>query len=199
MLAGKAEQVAVGINIARLEGQPFGDAPIPSRWRNSVPDTAAALIIPRQREQTQPCPVKPELVDAMIDLYPGGLVWRRTFPGSHDQIPLARHFARFLLADSARQDDAEQIVAELAANAVQHSSSGRSQGTFIVEFARTTSTITIAVYDCGWGGTPRFGRQCRTNAERGRGLAVVAALADQIGYDGDDAIGHRVWAKIHSR
>ena len=134
----------------------------------------------------------------MIDLHPGGLVWRRVFLGARDQVPDARHFARFLLADSARQDDVEQIVAELAANAVQHSGSGRSQGSFIVELARATSTITIAVYDCGWGGTPRFGRACRTSAERGRGLAVVAALADEVGYDGDDAVGHRVWAKIHT-
>ncbi|MEV0592375.1 ATP-binding protein [Nonomuraea cavernae] len=163
-----------------------------------MPDTAAALIIPRQRAQAQPCHVKRELIDAMIDLHPGGLVWRRTFPGAFDQIPDARHFTRFLLADSPRQDDAEQIVAELAANAVQHSSSGRPHGTFIVELTRTTATITIAVYDCGWGGVPRFGTPCRTNAERGRGLAVVAALADQVGYEGDDAIGHRVWAKIHA-
>ncbi|MFI7447579.1 ATP-binding protein [Nonomuraea sp. NPDC049714] len=163
-----------------------------------MPDTAAALIIPRQREQDQPCHVKRELVEAMIDLHPGGMVWRRTFPGTFDQVPAARHFTRFLLLDSPCQDDAEQIVAELAANAVQHSSSGRSRGTFIVELTRTTATITIAVYDCGWGGVPRFGARCRTIAEHGRGLAIVAALADQAGYEGDDAIGHRVWAKIHS-
>jgi hypothetical protein len=72
------------------------------------------------------------------------------------------------------------------------------QRPFIVELTRTTATITLAVYDCGWGGVPRFGARCRTNAEHGRGLAIVAALADQAGYDGDDAIGHRVWAKIHT-
>jgi hypothetical protein len=100
-----------------------------------VPDTAATLIIPRQREQDQPCHVKRELVEAMIDLHPGGMVWRRTFPGTFDQIPAARHFTRFLLLDSPCRDDAEQIVAE---------------------------------------------------------------LADQAGYEGGDAIGHRVWAQIHS-
>ncbi|WP_345577548.1 hypothetical protein [Nonomuraea rosea] len=60
----------------------------------------------------------------MIDLHPGGLVWRRTFAGSTDQIPRVRHFARCLLADSPCQDDAESIVAELAANALQHTASG---------------------------------------------------------------------------
>ena len=159
---------------------------------------ATALLIPRQRDQDQPRHVARELVDAMIDLHPGGMVWRRTFPGAFDQIPHARYFTRFLLLDSLCQDDAEQIVAELSANAVQHSSSGRSQGTFIVELTRTTATVTLAVYDCGWGGVPCFSTPCRTNAERGRGLAIVAALADQAGYDGDDAIGHRVWAEIHT-
>ncbi|GGP15418.1 ATP-binding protein [Nonomuraea glycinis] len=160
---------------------------------------AAALIIPRQHEQDQPCHVKRELVDAMIDLHPGGLVWRRTFPGAFAQIPTARHFTRFLLLDSPCRDDAEQIIAELSANAVQHTSSGRPEGTFIVEIVRTTATITLSVYDCGWGGVPRFGAPCRTIAEHGRGLAIVAALAHQVGYEGDDAIGHRVWAKIHTR
>lgn len=76
-----------------------------------MPDIAAALIIPRPREQEQPCHVRRELVDAMIDLHPGGMVWRRTFPGTFDQIPPARHFTRFLLLDSPCQDAAEQIIA----------------------------------------------------------------------------------------
>jgi anti-sigma regulatory factor (Ser/Thr protein kinase) len=163
-----------------------------------MPDTAATLIIPQPHEQEHPRHVTRELVDAMIDLHPGGMVWRRTFPGTFDQIPAARHFTRLLLLDSPCQDDAEQIIAELSANAVQHTSSGRSHGTFIVEIARTTTTIVIAVYDCGWGGIPRFGARYRTNVEHGRGLAIVAALADQAGYEGDDAIGHKVWAKIHT-
>ncbi|MFC4009906.1 ATP-binding protein [Nonomuraea purpurea] len=69
-------------------------------------------------------------------------------------MPAARHFIRYLLADSPCQDDAEHIVAELAANAVQHTSSGSLGGTFIVEITRTTATITVTVYDCGWGGVP---------------------------------------------
>ncbi|MET8986295.1 ATP-binding protein [Nonomuraea wenchangensis] len=88
----------------------------------------------------------------MIDLGPGGLIWRRTFPGAEDQVPEARHFARYLLADSSRRDDAELVVAELTTNAIRHTGSGRSRGTFIVELARTTVAVTVAVYDCGWGG-----------------------------------------------
>ncbi|MEU6712775.1 ATP-binding protein [Nonomuraea sp. NPDC046802] len=136
-------------------------------------------------------------VNAMIELTPGGLAWRRGFPGTLDQVAEARYFARFLLADSARKDDAELIVTELAANAVQHTSSGHLYGTFIVEITRTTTVITIAVNDCGWGGTPHFGVRCSGNAQHGRGLTLVAALADQVGYDGDDESGHRVWARLY--
>jgi serine/threonine-protein kinase RsbW len=163
----------------------------------------AVAFIPQQREREQPPPplraVQHELIDAMIDLNPGGMTWRRTFPGTPDQIPCARHFARYLLADSPCQDDAEQIVAELAANALQHTSSGRPHGTFIVEISRTTTTVTVAVYDCGWGGVLRFDGPCRMNAERGRGLVIVAAIADEVGYEGGDDLGHRVWARICTR
>ncbi|MFI7125650.1 ATP-binding protein [Nonomuraea sp. NPDC050153] len=148
----------------------------------------AETLIPRQ--------VRREHVDAMIDLRPGGLTWRRTFPGTPHQVPYARQFVRYLLADSPCRDDAELIVAELAANAVQHTSSGHPRGTFIVEVTRTTATVTVAVYDCGWGGTPRFGVRGRTDAEHGRGLAVVAKIADRVGYEGNDEVGHRVWARI---
>ncbi|MBF8191671.1 ATP-binding protein [Nonomuraea sp. K274] len=160
-----------------------------------MPDNTklAAPSVPRQRDQE---PVRREHVNAMIDLHPGGLTWRRTFPGTPDQVPHARHFTRYLLADAPCQDDAEQIVAELCSNAIKHTSSGSPDGTFIVEITRTTTTTTIAVYDCGWGGVPCFGIRCRTNAEHGRGLAVVAALADQVGYEGGDAAGHKVWARI---
>ncbi|MET8006505.1 ATP-binding protein [Nonomuraea glycinis] len=160
------------------------------------------LLIPRQRDQDPSAdpsgPLLREHIDAMIDLHPGGLSWRRVYPGSLHQVPHARHFTRYLLADARCRDDAEQIVAELAANAVHHTASGRAHGTFIVEIVRTTATVTLAVYDCGWGGVPRFDGPSPTGAEHGRGLAIVAALADQAGYEGDDAIGHRVWAKIHT-
>ncbi|WP_327109289.1 ATP-binding protein [Nonomuraea glycinis] len=164
------------------------------------------LLIPRQHEQDpspSPCgqsgpsgPVLREHIDAMIDLHPGGLTWRRTFPGTLDQVPRARHFTRYLLADSDHRHDAELIAGELAANAVRHTASGRPKGTFIVELTRTTATTTIAVYDCGWGGVPRFGRLFGIDAECGRGLAIVAALADQFGYEGNEEIGHQVWARM---
>ncbi|GAA2847080.1 hypothetical protein GCM10010517_03970 [Streptosporangium fragile] len=142
--------------------------------------------------------VPPALIEAMVGLRPGGMTYRRTFPGRPDQIPPARRFIRFLLEDSPCRDDAEQIVAELAANAVAHTSSGRPHGTFIVELTRKITAIRITVYDCGWGVTPRFAprRDVDPLAEHGRGLAVVAALASKVGFRGTQALGHAVWAEL---
>ncbi|MET8385106.1 ATP-binding protein [Streptosporangium canum] len=142
--------------------------------------------------------VPPVLVEAMVGLRPGGMTYRRTFPGRPDQIPRARCFIRFLLEDAPCRDDAEQIVAELAANAVAHTSSGQARGAFIVELMRKTAAIRVTVYDCGWGGTPRFNRRREADplAENGRGLAVVAALAVKVGCRGTRAVGHAVWAEV---
>ncbi|WP_182879990.1 ATP-binding protein [Microbispora sp. H10949] len=141
--------------------------------------------------------VRPELVDATIRLRPGGLAWRRTFPGRLEQVSRARRFVRFLLEDSPLGDDLELIVAELAANAVVHTSSGELGGTFIVEVTRKPQIIRIPVYDCGWGGTPSFTqRKGDELAERQRGLAIVAALASRVGFRGTQAIGHAVWAEL---
>lgn len=140
----------------------------------------------------------PALIDAMVGLRPGGMTYRRIFPGNLDQIPAARRFIRFLLEDSPCRDDAEQIVAELAANAVAHTSSGMSRGTFIVELTRKTTVVRVTVYDCGWGGIPRFAPRGRADPldERGRGLSLVAALASQVGYRGTRTLGHAVWAQF---
>ncbi len=142
--------------------------------------------------------VAPEMIDAMLRLFPSGLTWRRTFPGRPDQVPRARHFVRFLLSDASCCDDAEQAVAELAANAVCHTASGRPHGTFVVEVVRKASTVRITVHDQGGGGVPEFVRRERVDplGERGRGLALVGALASKAGHRGDRETGHAVWAQF---
>ncbi|WP_326828421.1 ATP-binding protein [Streptosporangium sp. NBC_01810] len=142
--------------------------------------------------------VAPALIEEMVGLRPGGMTYRRVFPGRPDRIPAVRRFIRFLLEDSTCRDDAEQIVAELVANAVAHTSSGRERGTFIVELTRRTTLVRVTVYDRGWGATPRFGtrRDADPLAEHGRGLAVVTALASKVGFRGTQRTGHAVWAEL---
>ncbi|MFG1750147.1 ATP-binding protein [Streptosporangium sandarakinum] len=171
----------------------------------STPAEASPIFdeaIPAPGDDALACgEVAPMLVDAMVGLWRGGMTYRRTFPGRADQIPEARRFVRFLLEDSSRRDDAEQIVAELAANAVAHTASGQPHGTFIVEVTRRTTAIRVTVYDCGWGATPRFASRRGTDAlaENGRGLALVAGLAVRVGVRGTQAVGHAVWAELPPR
>ncbi|MEU8194145.1 ATP-binding protein [Microbispora amethystogenes] len=174
--------------------------PHQARLIDAVTEEPAVAFVPPQREQDLPLgapgEVPPAHVHAMMEIPPGRLIWRRTFMGTLDQIPHARHFVRFLLADAWCREDAALIVTELAGNAVRHTGSGKQGGTFIVEVTRTRDSVRVAVHDCGWGGIPRFGTSLRATAERGRGLAVVTALADSIGYEGSDAIGHLVYATL---
>ncbi|MGW4667092.1 ATP-binding protein [Streptosporangium sandarakinum] len=93
--------------------------------------------------------------DVGVGLWSGGMTYRRTFPGRADQIPEARRFVRFLLEGSPRRDDAEQIVAELAANAVARTASGQPHGTFIVEVARRISAIRVSPSTTAAGERPR--------------------------------------------
>ncbi|XVQ82481.1 ATP-binding protein [Microbispora siamensis] len=174
--------------------------PHQARLIDAVTEKPAAAFVPPQREQdfplAAPGDVPPVHVHAVIEIPPGRLIWRRTFVGALDQIPPARHFVRFLLADAWCREDAALIVTEPPGNAVPHTGSGKQGGTFIVEVTRTPDSVRVAVYDCGWGGIPRFGTSLRATAERGRGLAVVTALADSIGYEGSEAMGHLVYATL---
>jgi serine/threonine-protein kinase RsbW len=164
---------------------------------------APALRVPAPRGLWQRSPhegfrsVDSRIVDSVIDMRPGELIWRRVFRGLPDQVPVARHFVRFLLADSPRRDDAELIVSELCGNAIWHTSSAEDQGTFTVEVARTAEAVDIAVYDAGgWGGIPSFTLDRDTSAGSGRGLAIVARLASTVGFEGCEERGYRVWARL---
>ncbi|MDF5752504.1 ATP-binding protein [Spongiactinospora sp. TRM90649] len=140
--------------------------------------------------------VLPQQIREMIRLCPGGMTWRRTFPGRLDQVASARVFVGFLLADSACREDAELIASELAANAVRHTGSGEPRGTFIVEVARSVGSLRIAVYDCGRGGAPVWPDRDSPGWSGHRGLAIVSVLAHRFGHRGDDERGHMVWARL---
>ncbi|MGS2640495.1 ATP-binding protein [Streptosporangium sp. LJ11] len=139
--------------------------------------------------------VAPELIEAMVRLRPGGMTWRRTFPGRPSQVPEARRFVRFLLVDSPLGQDAEQVVAELAANAVRHTASGRPYGTFVVEVVRRPEATRVTVHDSGQGPVPALPRPALLG-ESGRGLLLVTALASQVGCQGTRTHGHAVWAQF---
>jgi serine/threonine-protein kinase RsbW len=114
---------------------------------------------------------------------PGAWTHSRTFPGRADQVRLARAFAARVLANCPVIADVVLICPELATNAILHSNSGWPGGHFTVRIqVEEGCSAWIEVED--QGGRWRREERC---VEGGRGLAVVAALADYWDVRGDRA------------
>ncbi|KOG77511.1 ATP-binding protein [Streptomyces varsoviensis] len=120
---------------------------------------------------------------------------RRDFPGELRCVGAARRFISQYLRGSRYEpllDDVVLLVSELAGNAVVHTRSGNRDGTFTVLLLPTPSALRISVLDQGGRKVPhvRHGR-----GERGRGLGLVAAIADRWGTEGDGG-GRTVWFEV---
>lgn len=89
--------------------------------------------------------------------------------------------------------DAALIVSELAANAVQHTRSGKGGEVRVTVAAAPGEWVLVMVGDDGpdEGSVPGIPAQ-RPSAESGRGLLLVAALSDAYGY----APGCLSWALL---
>lgn len=88
----------------------------------------------------------------------------------------------------------ELITAELAANAIRHAPSGQDGGEFTATVRTGPYWARVEVCDAGTGqwSVPRDGPD---DEEYGRGLAIVAALADKLGHD-IRADGQTVWPQV---
>jgi len=113
--------------------------------------------------------------------------------GEAAQVRAARRFVAELLGDDWPDvDTAVLLTSELAANAVVHSASGRPGGKFTVRAAiRPRECLRVEVEDEGGSWTPTAG-----DGERGHGLTIVSAIADEWGRDGSPATGWIVWARV---
>lgn len=108
----------------------------------------------------------------------------------------AREFVCLIMrshgAASDAVDDAELIVSELVTNVVRHC--GRTLGPVaVVELTKIGTLLRIEVYDA----SPLVPVQRTTDSgeEYGRGLTIVAALADQWGHDVTSE-GKCVWCEL---
>ena len=119
--------------------------------------------------------------------------WCKVFPGQEDQIPCVRTFVSQLLADHPDRADIVMCAAELAANAVRHTASGRD-GFFATEVTWTGLTVRVAVADGGAGAAPPLGPDL-TAAGADSGLGRLAQLASRCGTEGDRR-GRVVWAQF---
>ena len=109
---------------------------------------------------------------------------RRKFPGCLDQVGRARGFVTQVLGECPRLDDAVLLTSELCTNALQHSASGDG-GSFEVSVYYGTGSVRIEVRDDGSGRVPAP-RVFDEDSEDGRGLEIVACLADRWGQRGDE-------------
>jgi anti-sigma regulatory factor (Ser/Thr protein kinase) len=120
---------------------------------------------------------------------------RQEFRGRADQIGAARRFVTGVLnAGSPLRDVTRLLVSEAATNALLHSGSGRTGGTFTVEYTLTEARLRVEVHDDGAPGGPRR-RIHHLESVTGRGLELFAALSSRWGVDGGPK-GRTVWFEL---
>jgi len=95
--------------------------------------------------------------------------------------------------------DVAIVAAELVGNAVRHAAplpGGVLRVAWRLRPSNDGGTVEVRVTDGGAGSQPRI-RTVDAEAGDGRGLTIVAALADRWGVD-RDGLGQSVWAELSS-
>jgi anti-sigma regulatory factor (Ser/Thr protein kinase) len=115
-----------------------------------------------------------------------------TFPGTPPIISAVRKVVAYLMVGFPRAEDAVLIACEFATNAIRHSPSGQPGGHFTLRIWIKPGWVKLEVADLGTGNwVVRPEGPADFAHETGRGLVVVAALADIWGHSGG-----RAWAEI---
>jgi anti-sigma regulatory factor (Ser/Thr protein kinase) len=122
----------------------------------------------------------------MRDFRPAG---RWTLPDDFASAGEARRHLRETLPHHAVLEDLELVVSELVANAVEH-----GVGPITVALDRAPGVLRLEVRSATGSSEPRV-LPATTEAGGGRGLALVAALADAWGWD-VEAGQTGVWAEF---
>lgn len=118
-----------------------------------------------------------------------GMSHRWPLPADHTAGRHARILVGQLLTGLPMADDAVLIASELAENAIRH---GDPPTELHVDV--TDGTVRICVVNTGQRGEPRVVDATHED-DRGRGLALVQALADDWGWHRDGDTTH-VWAEL---
>ncbi len=127
----------------------------------------------------------------------GGVLGEVTLPGTRRSVGVARGFVRELADGYEALDDLVTVASEMVANAVAHTASGRRGGRVRVVLAAMPGRYRLEVADDGADGElPQV--RAEAGAESGRGLRIVAGLAERWGFrtDGPRTV---VWAEFPVR
>jgi len=121
-----------------------------------------------------------------------------TLAGRAERARVARAFVGGVLGPGhSCQDDAELLVSELFGNSVRHSGSG-APGEMVTVAVRTwDQVVRVEVTDRSGPAVPRL-RPARREAEGGRGLELVAALAARWGFEQDNG-RTTTWFELQGR
>jgi anti-sigma regulatory factor (Ser/Thr protein kinase) len=114
----------------------------------------------------------------------------RVFRGHPARVAHARRFVAAVLNGCPLTDTAVLLTSELVTNALAHTLSGAG-GSFEVIVWRDAGTVLVAVLDDGSDRSPAT-VGVDLESESGRGLGLVAALADRWGHQGGTG-GCAVW------
>ncbi|MDG4763135.1 ATP-binding protein [Solwaraspora sp. WMMD406] len=129
-----------------------------------------------------------------------GRTWSVLVPHHVSGARLARHKLATALANRVRPtllSDVMAVVAELVGNAVRHARplpDGMVRITCQLIPLNRGATVRIKVTDGGSGSVPQV-RSATADALNGRGLSIVAALAQRWGVEKTGS-GRCVWAEI---
>ena len=114
-------------------------------------------------------------------------------PRERSSVPLTRHVIRSSMAelgvDPADAADVELVVSEACANVINHSGPGDA---YEVSVAIAPVACHIRVVDIGRGFDHQTlcpPRMPENDAEHGRGIALMYALADQVSFDSEPERG----------
>ncbi len=119
----------------------------------------------------------------------GGTTQARMFARGARSVGKARDFVAAAVCAGDRADDIRLCVSELATNALRHTPAGHC---FLVRVRAEEHLVHVEVHDAG-GGEPHVCTPADTD-DRGRGLLLVAALADDWGTADRTGPGKSVWA-----
>ena len=114
-------------------------------------------------------------------------------PGIPATISTVRSVIAGILGECPHADDVVLIGCEYATNAIRHSPSGLPGGVFTMRIWVKSGWVRLEIIDSGtgdWVDAPAPNEPA-PDEENGRGLIVVAALADACGNSGSCA-----WAEV---
>ncbi|WP_231126346.1 ATP-binding protein [Motilibacter aurantiacus] len=127
----------------------------------------------------------------------GTPVARLQLPGVAESVPTARAFLTDLLrrwkVPATAVEDVELLVSEVAGNAVRH-----GRGDVAVEVSKSADTVHIEVHDEERSMPQLVDSEVHPDAEGGRGMWLVDALAERWGTRGLDN-GKAVWFEVAAR